>query len=355
MAEAFDLETFRRTGLQVVRNFFEPDLRDKLAALGRHIVEEVRSERVNRVNQFLDGFNVDADSLLGNSAALRGAASQVLGPDICWLNIRVLMKDRSFRDSITVHQDWPYFGGDTRKLNVFVPLTRCRRENGMLVFYDGSHALGPVERGVIDIDRYPEFTPNCPTLEVGDVLLADFLTWHSSIPAQEDDERVLLQLVLQPASDRSSNNVLGKGWQPLGPINPFRTTPMSETTPSIGVGSAQAFLGAGRLDEAASIARGLKADSALNVEAHLLLHDIAVRRGEDGSGFVDAADSALSALAQRVSGLRGAAGTDAPNPDLQARIEHLQAALAEVRNSTSWRITAPLRWIRNTLSSRRPS
>jgi hypothetical protein len=353
MAEAFDLETFRKTGLQVVRNFFEPELREKLGALGRHIVEEVRSQRVNRVNQFLDGFNVDADALLGSSTALRAAAGQVLGPDICWLNVRVLMKDRSFRDSITVHQDWPYFGGDTRKLNVFVPLTRCRRENGMLVFYEGSHTLGPVERGVIDIDRYPDFAPNCPTLEVGDVLLADFLAWHSSIPAEVDDERILLQLVLQPASDRSSNNVLGKGWQPLGPVNPFRTTPMSETTPSVGVGPARAFLGSGRLDEAASIARGLKADSALNVEAHLLLHDIAVRRGEDGADFVDAAEAALTTLAEQVSGLRGGPGVDVGGAGLQARIDHLEAALAQVETSTSWRMTAPLRWIRSALSSRR--
>jgi hypothetical protein len=353
MAEAFDLGAFRKSGLQVVGDFFEPELREKLADLGRHIIEEVRSERVNRVNQFLDGFNVDADALLGNSAALRHAASQVLGPDICWLNVRVLMKDKSFRDSITVHQDWPYFGGDTRKLNVFVPLTRCRRENGMLVFYDGSHTLGPVERGVIDIDRYPEFAPTCPSLEVGDVLLADFLTWHSSIPVEEDEERILLQVVLQPASDRSSNNVLGKGWQPLGPVNPFRTTPMAETTPSIGVGSARAFLSAGRLDEAAGIARGLKADSALNVEAHLLLHEIAISRGEDATGFIDAADAALATLRERISGLRDAGRTDVQEADSQARIENLEAGLAEVTNSTRWRITAPLRWIRNALRRRR--
>ena len=352
MTEAFDLQTFRRTGVQVVRDFFEPGLRDRLGALGRHIAEEVGAGRVNRVNQFLDGFNVNADELFGDSTALRATASQVLGPDVCWLNIRVLMKDKSFSQSITVHQDWPYFGGDTRKLNVFVPLTRCRRENGMLVFYDGSHTLGPVERGVIDIDRYPEFAPVCPTLEVGDVLLADFLTWHSSTPAQEDDDRILLQLVLQPASDRSSNNVLGRGWQPLGPVVPLRSTPMQETTPSTGLGPALALLQSGLLDEAASMARGLKAESPLNVEAHLLLHEIAIRRGEEADGFIDDANAALRVLQERVSGLAGKSKADVGDMALSTRIENLEGDLQRLRHSASWRVTAPLRWMRGALASR---
>jgi hypothetical protein len=212
-----------------------------------------------------------------------------------------------------------------------------------------------VERGVIDIDRYPEFTPNCPSVDVGDVVFADFLAWHSSTPAETDDDRILLQLVLQPASDRSSNNVLGKGWQPLGPLSPLRTTPMQETTPSIGLGPARALLESGRLDEAAGIARGLKAESALNVEAHLLLHDIAVQRGEETADLVDAASAALGILQQRVSSLGSGITTEAGDADLRARLERLEGDLAKVKSSTSWRLTAPLRWMGTTLGRRRPS
>jgi hypothetical protein len=348
MTRGFDLDAFRQTGVQVVKGFFEPEMRERFAALGRRIGEEVRSGQVTRQAQFLGGLDVKAAAQVSDSAALQAAAREVLGPDVCWVVSRVLMKDKAFNGSIEVHQDWPYFGGDTRKLNAFVPLTRCRRENGMIVFYEGSHAMGPVERGAIDIDRFPEFEPNCPELEVGDVLFADFLTWHSSVPAVEDEDRILLQVVLQPGSDRSSNNLFDGRWRPLGRLAPYRTTPMLNAVPSIGVGPARGFFAAGEVEEAERMARGMAIDSALNVEAQLLLHDIAVHRGEDAAPYVAAADKALAGLADRVAALKDAPAVAevGANPDIAARLEQLQADLAAVKRSTSWRVTAPLRWLR---------
>jgi hypothetical protein len=352
MTQGFDLEAFRQTGVQVVKNFFEPDMREYFADLGRQISEEVATGRAGRQNQLVSGLDVNAAAHVSQSAALQAVARDMYGPDVCYLLGRVLMKDKAFAGSIEVHQDWPYFGGDTRKLNAFVPLTRCRPENGMIVFYEGSHAMGPVERGAIDVGRYPEFAPYCPDLEVGDILFADFLTWHSSAPSVEDEDRILLQVVLQPGSDRSSNNLFDGSWRPIGRHVPYRTSPMLNAVPSISVGPARGFLAAGEIEEAERMARGLAIDSALNVEAQLLLHDIAVHKGEDGAGHIAAAQTALASLADRVAQLRPPP-EPAPEPELQpsepdaqARIEELEAELAQIRRSTSWRVTAPLRWLR---------
>jgi hypothetical protein len=354
MAQGLDLAAFRRTGVQVVKNFFEPDMREYFADLGRQISEEVATGQVVRQNQLVSGLDVNAAAHVSQSDALQAVARDMYGPDVCYLLGRVLMKDKTFAGSIEVHQDWPYFGGDTRKLNAFVPLTRCRRENGMIVFYEGSHAMGPVERGAIDIDRYPEFAPNCPELEVGDILFADFLTWHSSAPAVEDEDRILLQVVLQPGSDRSSNNLFDGSWRPIGRHVPYRTSPMLNALPSISVGPARGFFAAGEIEEAERMARGLSIDSALNVEAQLLLHDIAVHKGEDGAAYVAAADGALARLAERVAQLKPSPEPE-PEPSrtgAQSRIEALEAELGEIRRSTSWRLTAPLRWVVSKLRRR---
>jgi len=348
MSKQLDLAAFRSTGVQKIGAFFEPELRERFAALGRDIADATRAGKINRNAQFAQVAAVNDDSLIATSARLHQAAQTVLGDQVCWTSIRVLMKDRTFRSSIEVHQDWPYFGGDTRKLNVFIPLTRCRRENGMLVFYEGSHSVGPVERGAIDIDRYPEFTPVCPTLEVGDVLFADFLTWHSSVEAIEDEDRIMLQVVLQPASDRSANNLFGRGWQPLGRETPYRTTPMLNAVPSIGIETVRHMLANAKLDEAERMARGLVIDSGNNVEAHLLLRDIAIARGESGEEALEAAVVALRSLRDRLNNLRAdetrSETDDSHKADPhKSEIRRLQRELEDMRSTTSWKITAPIR------------
>jgi hypothetical protein len=359
MTGVLDLEAFRRDGVQTVRDFFEPEIRDRFAALGRRIGDEVREGKVGRTAQFMSGLDVNVAAQVIDSQALHQAVRTVLGPDVCVLVGRVLIKDKTFSGAIEAHQDWPYFGGDTRKLNAFIPLTRCRRENGMMVFYEGSHGLGPVERGAIDVDRYPEFEPVCPHLEVGDILFADFLSWHCSVPAVEDEDRILLQVVFQPAADRSSSTLFEREWRALGRLSPYRTTPMLNAVPSVGIGPARGFLAGGEVEEAERMARGLRIDSPTHVEAHLLMHDIALAKGEDGAQHIAAADAALATLVERLAALRppadlggGADAVPAPLPDQQARIEQLSAELAAVRNSTSWRITQPLRWAAGRLGRR---
>jgi len=379
---SFDVAAYRRNGVQIVKGFFEPMLTERFKELGAKISEDARSGRVTRSVQFAIGVDLDAEARLFESAKLRAVAAEVLGEQIGQTYTRVLMKDKTFQSSIGTHQDWPYFGGDTRKLNVFIPLTPCGPHNGMIKFHIGSHALGPVERGDIDVERYPDLTPVVPDLEVGDVLFADILTWHSSIESLTDDDRIMIQLALQPLSDPSSTIEFGKGRHEHLRYVPRRSTPMINARPSVGSDVLNDLLREGQLEEAERMARGLSIDSPLNVEARLVLAEIASRRGLGNYDQLWEADVAHLQLSKRVDEALGrpsfaskawAETTTALRADLAIQVETnrtmtqaLEAAqrelaeqstefessrteLQSIKSSSSWKLTAPIRALRSRL------
>jgi hypothetical protein len=118
---------------------------------------------------------------------------------------RVLLKDKNWSGAVSIHQDMPYFHGDTKKLSVFVPLTPTQAigGNGGLIFIKGSHKFGNLQRGMVKREIFPEMGDLAPDLEVGDVVYMNFLTWHFSDDAPVPSERPLMQIVYQPASDGS--------------------------------------------------------------------------------------------------------------------------------------------------------
>jgi len=63
-----------------------------------------------------------------------------------------------------------------------------------------------------------------------------------------------------------------------------------------------------------------------------------VRRGTAGASFLQSLPIALEAAHGRLATARGDAAV--------ARVVELEAALAAVRQSTSWKVTAPMRWVR---------
>jgi hypothetical protein len=284
---AFDKASLRRDGVQVIKDFFEPDMKARFQALGERVVAGLESGELTRSQQFAIGVDLNKDACPSDSAALTAVAKDMFGEDIGQFYMRLVMKDAKFRTAIEAHQDWPYFGGDTNKLNVFIPITRCGADNGMVKYYVGSHLLGPVERGDIDIVRYPQFEGIIPELEVGDVLLADFLTWHSSHVSESGAPRIMIQMVLQPLSDPSTSFQFGRDPEAWGvPKMPRRTTPMRTARPTIGITTVKEMVAYPAVDEAARMCRGLCLDSRKNVEAHLLMAEIIAVKGDTGDNLL---------------------------------------------------------------------
>lgn len=340
--QARSLQPLRDDGLQIIRNFFTGAAREDLQRRAAEVIDGVASGRVQRSGQFALGFDTAWFEGVFGDPRLLDLVAQVLGPDLCIGTWRVLMKDHHFDGPINVHQDWPYFGGDTRKLNVFVPMTPMNAENGGLVFYEKSHHYGPLERGDIDVGRFAADLPQvCPSLEVGDVLLADFLTWHYSAPSQAPKDRILFQLMYQPADDPSSAHVVrGRRNNPF--VCPDRYTPLSEPLSLMNVNAARSSLQAGDIERAERFARGMLASDGEHAGAALLLADVLEARGDVEAARIERekARIALVALQAQLDGI-GAVET---RPDAaQTEAEALAKELADIKASRSWRWTKPLR------------
>ena len=320
---SLDTADLKQRGVQVVRGFFPPDQAADLARRAQEVMAGVAAGTLTRDNQFALGLDSAWFEPVYRQPALVDLVASLLGPDLCLSTWRVLMKDGHFNGPISVHQDWAYFGGDTRKINVFVPLTRVHPGNGGLVFFEQSHQLGPVDRGAIDVGRYPYLVETCPELEVGDILLADFLTWHASIPAQAAEPRIMIQLVYQPASDPSSKNLVA------GQITnrrncPNRLEPLMEPLTQVSCLVARDFLAAGDKVRAERFARGALASDPGNAEAALLIHDLLAARGDPHAAhYLDLARQSLARLTADL-----AARSPAPPPAEAPRPPGLRQRLA---------------------------
>jgi ectoine hydroxylase-related dioxygenase (phytanoyl-CoA dioxygenase family) len=267
------LKAYTDDGVAVSKSFFTSETRAKLTALSEHVLAGVATGAIGRSGQFTSGVNDSDMAFLRTSPEILDFARQVLGPNVTLLLSRILMKDQAFSGHINHHQDWPYFGGDTKKLSFFIPLTRCNEENGQLVFYKGSHKMGPVERGDIDVKRYPEFPGVVPDVDLGDVLVADILTWHASVPATVVSPRIMIQMIVCPADDPVNSDLLtGSRTNPY--TCPTRLEPMRAPASNVSVQVARENFGRKDYAVAERICRGLIETESDNFGAFMMLYDL---------------------------------------------------------------------------------
>lgn len=322
----FDLPTrldtapLREHGFQHVPGFFTSGaLKADFAARAREIIAARDCGALTTNDQDALGFP-DAwfDPLLRHESLL-ALMVDLLGPDVCGAQWRILIKDKHHQQQMLIHQDWAYANGGTNKISAFVPLTRAGEANGSLYFIGGSHTYGPVSRGHLDPSRFPPMPHVCPELEVGDIVLCDYLTWHYSLKPQTADERVLLQLTYQPALDASSKHLLA-GRMPHERILTSRWDAASLPSIEMNATVARSLFERGNIDRAKRFAVGLLADDPENAAAALLLHDIQQSEG-DAFGAFDSllkAQAIVARLNESLSARSGGSGADAARRDEDA-------------------------------------
>jgi hypothetical protein len=220
-----DKALFERDGFVVLRGVLAEADREKLRAIYAEFQDRTAQGRVTRTSVHTAGDHSELFEWIDDFPAVRAAARAILGDDYCRLLARFLIKDSAYSGPVPAHQDYPYFGGQPVKLNVFVPMTPCNRSNGSLIFIKGSHRYGPLERGTIDIDRFPELEREAIEIEPGDLLIADFLSWHYSEGAPDPTPRVMVQVIYQPSSDPSSK-ILVSGRLLNDAVCPIRAHPL---------------------------------------------------------------------------------------------------------------------------------
>ena len=202
---AIDLDAYAEDGVLVVESFFDEADTAELKAAWQDLKTDMAGQGLERNARFMIGVLPGVLGDLYRHPLLVDLATSVLGRDVAVYMNRILVKDEHWSGAVAIHQDMPYFHGGQKKLSVFVPLspTTADEGNGGLKFVVGSHHYGALERGVIDRTCFGYMPDVGPTLDAGDIVMMDFLTWHYSDVAAVPDERPLMQIVYQPSSDGS--------------------------------------------------------------------------------------------------------------------------------------------------------
>lgn len=152
--------------------------------------------------------------LIATHPVILDAVEQVFGPDIAMYNQRFIVKDKHARDAVFLHQDTPYHVGWPTKLSAFVALSRVTPENGGLVLYPGTHKYGYLgDAGEINKNCLLHPIPHCPELTQGDLVLMHSAMWHCSASNANGIDRVLADIIYQPANDPSGIELLRGEWK----------------------------------------------------------------------------------------------------------------------------------------------
>src|SRR3954470_19710513 len=200
-------ESYERDGYALVRGALSPDEMAPIQAQWQRVRDPLREgqpiDGIRRDNFYIHGELPPPVGEVYKHPVVTAIAQRLIGPDVAMYLNRLNVKDEAFSDSIHLHQDEPYFNGGPGKINFFVALQDINLLNGAMVYVPGSQRFGRLDRETIDIGEHPELDVVVPSLRPGDLVIADILLWHSSVPNTVGTDRVLLQMIFQPASDGS--------------------------------------------------------------------------------------------------------------------------------------------------------
>jgi len=217
-SETFSAEIFRAAGIFVIRKAIPPEVAQGWQETWTDFyARELSSGRkVNRFNPVaVDESPPPTLAEMHRHPALLDIIERVFGPDIALYNQRFVIKDHHSRGSVFLHQDFPYHFGWPNKLSAFVPLSPMFPENGGMVFYPGTHQFGYLgDAGEINPSILASDWPSVsPSLAPGDIALMNSLIWHRSGPHLSGPDRVLADIIYQPADDPSGIALLRGQWR----------------------------------------------------------------------------------------------------------------------------------------------
>lgn len=217
-SKVFSREIFELMGLFVVRSAIPAET----VKLWQGEWDKFYNERLGpgrKVNKFnpvsIDEALPPLLATIHQNSALLDVVEQAFGPDIALFNQRFVIKDENSRGPVFLHQDSPYHIGTLNKASAFVPLSVATPENGGMIFYPGTHQFGYLgDAGEINPELLdPNWPAICPALQPGDMVLMNSLTWHQSGPHISGPDRIMADIIFQPADDPSGNVLVRGQWQ----------------------------------------------------------------------------------------------------------------------------------------------
>ncbi|MBI3860700.1 MAG: phytanoyl-CoA dioxygenase family protein [Planctomycetia bacterium] len=208
----FDKDVYRQTGVFVVTGLFPPDhMATWLETWATFYQTTLHTRQVNRFNPVsVNEEPPDSLRAIYRHPALLDVAEQIFGLHIALYNFRFVVKDKFARGPVFRHQDIPYHTGQMHRASFFVPLSKVTKHNGGMTYFLGTHNFGYLgDAGELLDNIIPADWPSLtPEMSLGDVAIMDSAVWHESGPHTDGEDRVLVDIHLQPASDPTSGEIL---------------------------------------------------------------------------------------------------------------------------------------------------
>jgi ectoine hydroxylase-related dioxygenase (phytanoyl-CoA dioxygenase family) len=214
----FDKEVYDATGLFVVRKAIPLDkVKEWKEEWDRFYEKSLANGRNVNVNNPVD-LKEELPENLANiykNKTLLDTAELVFGKNVALLNHRFVIKDKFSPGEIFLHHDYCYHIGMPNKASFFVPLSYAGKKNGGLTFYLGTHKYGYLgDAGEIDPDQFndqwPQYTPE---LQPGDFIIMNSVLWHKSGVNEAGIDRIVADIIYQPANDPSGKELVRGEWQ----------------------------------------------------------------------------------------------------------------------------------------------
>ena len=212
-----DPENFKKTGIAIVRQAVpQQQMAEWTSIWDQHRKKTLGAIRtLENVNNPVEIKKLPQELLdISRNGHIVDHLKPVFGESIGLFHKRFVVKDASSKGAVILHQDSGYHVGSFEKASMFLALKPVSESNGAMYLFPGTHRFGYLgDAGAINKDVLPENWPVVtPSLEPGDFMLMNSLTWHGSVPFVEGDERVMTDFIYQPASDPSTiETVCGDG------------------------------------------------------------------------------------------------------------------------------------------------
>jgi ectoine hydroxylase-related dioxygenase (phytanoyl-CoA dioxygenase family) len=214
----FDKDIFDKTGLFIIRK-----------AIPKDLIKEWQDEWKNFYQSSLAaGRNVNIHNpvdlkeklpeklaLIYKNNTLLDYAEQVFGKNVALLNHRFVIKDKFSPGEVFLHHDYCYHIGMPNKASFFLAISHVGKKNGGLTYYLGTHKYGYLgDAGEIDPEQFNEQWPQVtPELEPGDFAIMNSLLWHKSGINEAGIDRIVADIIYQPADDPSGKELLRGEWK----------------------------------------------------------------------------------------------------------------------------------------------
>jgi hypothetical protein len=214
----FNVDVFRKTGVFVVRNAVPRTVvetwQDEWKSFYSAVLKKGRD--VNRANPVsLNEQLPEGLAHLYREPVFANTLKPLMGEHIALYNHRFVIKDALSANKVFLHQDSCYHAGNSNKCSVFVAISAVNKDNGGMTFHVGSHTLGSLgDAGEInpasfDV-RWPTVTPE---LAPGDFVIMDSRLWHESGPNISGIDRIMADMIIQPADDPTGQELICGEWQ----------------------------------------------------------------------------------------------------------------------------------------------